>query len=101
MQYSVVRYSELKENSDFRIDAEYFYPEFIRVSELVNSKKNAIFADYSKFIKKGCFDMSPENYSNDIDSIPFIRSGDMKNIFFNDDVVRINQESHKKELKTE
>jgi cell division septum initiation protein DivIVA len=39
------------ENSDFRIDSEYFYPEFIRVIELVNSKKNAIFANYSKFIK--------------------------------------------------
>jgi hypothetical protein len=101
MQYSVVRYSEIKENSDFRIDAEYYYPEFIRVMDLINSKKNTPFINYSIFIKKGCFDMSPENYSDHVNAIPFIRSGDMKNIFFNDDVVKITQESHKKELKTE
>ena len=101
MQYSIVRYSEVKKNSDFRIDAEYFYPEFIRVMDLINSRKNTPFIHYCSFIKKGCFDMSPESYLDHINAIPFIRSGDMKNIFFNDDVVKITPESHKKELKTE
>lgn len=33
MQYSVVNYKTVKENSDFRIDAEYFLPEFIELEK--------------------------------------------------------------------
>lgn len=35
MQYSVVNYKTVKENSDFRIDAEYYHPEFLLNEKLL------------------------------------------------------------------
>jgi restriction endonuclease S subunit len=40
MQYSVVNYKTVKENSDFRIDAEYFWPDFLN-TELIIKKLNS------------------------------------------------------------
>ena len=37
MQYSIVDLSEVKENSDFRIDAEYYHPFFIKNGKTVNN----------------------------------------------------------------
>lgn len=37
MQYSIVNLSEVKENSDFRIDAEYYHPFFIKNGKTVNN----------------------------------------------------------------
>ena len=39
MQYSIVYYSEVLKNADFRFDAEYYHPEFIENSKLISSSK--------------------------------------------------------------
>ncbi len=41
MQYSVVNYKTVKENSDFRIDAEYFQPKYEEIIEAVKKYKPA------------------------------------------------------------
>ncbi len=40
MQYSVVNYKRVKENSDFRIDAEYYRQYFFNLLNKINNKKN-------------------------------------------------------------
>ncbi len=45
MRYSVVNYSEIKNTFDFRIDAEYWHPDFIRNSQFV-SKDNPKIRDF-------------------------------------------------------
>lgn len=42
MQYSIVNYKTVKENSDFRIDAEYYHPEFLKIEEGLSFKKHDI-----------------------------------------------------------
>ena len=41
MQYSVVQYSEAVENSDFRIDAEYWHPQYLKVENLIQDNRNS------------------------------------------------------------
>lgn len=38
MQYSIVNLSEVRENSDFRIDAEYYHPFFTKNANLINDE---------------------------------------------------------------
>ena len=45
MQYSVVNLSEVKNNSDFRIDAEYWKPEIRNIKTLLNKWNNCCFGD--------------------------------------------------------
>ena len=43
MQYSIVNYKTVKENSDFRIDSEYFRPEYLELEkELLDYRCNSI-----------------------------------------------------------
>jgi hypothetical protein len=62
MQYSIVNLKTVKENSDFRIDAEYFEPSYQKLEKFLSSKETKDLNDYSVFIKKGIFDISPNNY---------------------------------------
>ena len=38
MQYSIVNLSEVRKNSDFRIDAEYYHPFFTKNANLINDE---------------------------------------------------------------
>ena len=39
MQYSIVNLKTVKENSDFRIDAEYYRPDYLEFLNQINLKK--------------------------------------------------------------
>ncbi|MEW6408146.1 MAG: restriction endonuclease subunit S [Patescibacteria group bacterium] len=52
MQYSVVNYKTVKENSDFRIDAEYFHPVYLRDDLLVAKFQNMPLGEFA-FITDG------------------------------------------------
>lgn len=78
MKYSIVNYKTVKENSDFRIDADYFRPDFLNSLELVNSHKNSILSEISN-INGGKRLPLNENFSDD--GIPYIRAEDVKNGF--------------------
>ncbi len=78
MQFSIVNYKTVKENSDFRIDAEYFKPEFLNSLELVKSHKYSILTDISN-VNGGKRLPLGENFSNE--GIPYIRAEDVKNGF--------------------
>lgn len=50
MQYSVVNYKTVKENSDFRIDGEYYHPAILSRLNLLEGKNNEPLNDLVKFI---------------------------------------------------
>jgi restriction endonuclease S subunit len=78
MQYSVVNYKTVKENSDFRIDADYFKPEFLNSLELVTSRENSMLSEISN-VNGGKRLPLGENFSDE--GIPYIRAEDVKNGF--------------------
>lgn len=101
MKYSIINLEKIYQTKDFRTDPEYWHPKYLSVFQKLNSKKNVFFEHYCTFIKKGCFDMPPSNYTVSR-GIPFIRSGDMKNCFLDEEsIVFITNQAHMKELKTE
>lgn len=53
MQYSIVNYKTVKENSDFRIDAEYYHPIYLVIHEKIKSKNNVLFFSKIKKISSG------------------------------------------------
>ena len=52
MQYSVVNYKSVKENSDFRIDADYYHPVYLREDYLVSKFQNVPLGEFT-FITDG------------------------------------------------
>lgn len=78
MQYSVVNYKTVKENSDFRIDADYFRPNFLNSLDLVTSHENLMLSEISN-VKGGKRLPLGENFSDE--GVSYIRAEDVKNGF--------------------
>lgn len=53
MQYSVVNYKTVRENSDFRIDADYYHPTCLDIHEKIKSKDGVLFFSKVKIISSG------------------------------------------------
>jgi len=98
MQYSIVNYKTVKENSDFRIDAEYFYPEFLRNEKLFRKHKVVYFNKNFVDIK---FGTTPKGAHFQESGIPFVRSQNFSNGFIDDrDLVYIKKENHLEQIKS-
>ena len=94
---------ELKNLWDgFRFDSEYYLKEYVQLDDLLQKNGGNVFENYTTFIKKWIFDISPDHYVEQ-DWVPFIRSWDLKDIFIssNNEIIQIDKESHQKEIKTE
>jgi type I restriction enzyme S subunit len=52
MQYSVVNYKTVKENSDFRIDAEYYHPEKIISLKILKNNSDLVLSNIVLSVKK-------------------------------------------------
>src|SRR3989338_4648448 len=50
MQYSVVNYKTVKENSDFRIDGEFYHPIILNRLNLLDLKQNDLLGNLAKFV---------------------------------------------------
>ena len=79
MQYSIVNYKTVRENPDFRIDAEYFKSEYLEVEKKLKNTKN-------NEIKNG---VDFRNYEEE-GQIYYIRTADIKCDGFQETAVRIN-----------
>lgn len=53
MQYSIVNLSEVKQNSDFRIDAEYYHPLFLEMEKNIKKHKYDTIGNYIDLITDG------------------------------------------------
>ncbi len=52
MQYSVVNYKTVKENSDFRIDADYYHPQKLNSLRILKNNSNIFLEDFILSVKK-------------------------------------------------
>lgn len=50
MQYLIVNYKTVKENSGFRIDAEYYHPTISERLNLLDNKQNDLLENLVKFV---------------------------------------------------
>lgn len=96
LDISIVELQKLWTN--IRLDSD-FYSQSFATSD--NTKIYREFIEFTDFIKKGIFDISPSNYVEN-GWVPFVRSGDLKDVFvWAEWMIKINEESHKSEIKTE
>lgn len=70
MNFSIIQKSQLE--GAMRIDPDYYQSEFIEMANMINQNRNAELRDLTVWIKKGIFDLSPDNYRDG--GIPFIRT---------------------------
>lgn len=52
MQYSIVNYKTAKENSDFRIDADYYHSVYLKEDNLVSKYKKISLGEFESEIEK-------------------------------------------------
>ena len=78
MKYSIVLKSTVTKNFDFRIDADYYNPEYLRLTKQIH-KKQYVFLEEKSCVKGGKRLPLGENFSNE--GVPYIRAEDVKNSF--------------------
>lgn len=100
LEISEVMLSEaISITGDRRLDSEYYLKKYVHLDNVLKQKETIPFKDYCNFIKKGIFDLSPENYQTS--GIPFIRTSEIKNpqIDFSTTVF-IDTKTHRENCKT-
>jgi len=85
MQYSLVNYKTIKENLDFRIDAEYYHPVILNRLSLLNNKESDFLKNLVKFTV-GPFGstVKVEDYIDDSE-YRYIRNKDINDFVISDD----------------
>src|SRR3989344_5772023 len=71
--YSIIKKSELE--GAYRLDAEYYQPEYLELTKKIEHRNHKILSEVSVSIKKGIFDLNPDNYRDG--GIPFIRTSEI------------------------
>jgi restriction endonuclease S subunit len=61
---------------NYRFDSEYYQKKFVENEKILHQNKCDPFEDYTFFIRKGIFDLPPENYVEK--GIPLIRTTEIK-----------------------
>ena len=104
LEISEVMLSEAKSiTGDTRFDSEYYLKKYIHIDNLLKRKETLPFKEYCNYIKKGIFDLPPDNYKTS--GIPLIRTSEIKNpqIDFSTTVFideKVHLENHKTSLKS-
>ena len=96
MQYSVVTYKTVKENSDFRIDAEYFKPEYLEIENTLKRINSKFLRDYILEITGGATPLGA-NYSTM--GIPFLRVQNIMQNYFDDENIVFLSDKQDNEIK--
>ena len=79
MQYSIVYYSEVLKNADFRFDAEYYHPRCLDIHNKIKKKSGTVFFEKIKAISSG------KNLLQDISGkYKFIRTQNIRPILISD-----------------
>ena len=98
MVFSIIQKSQLEGAK--RLDAEYYQPEYLNIEAVLNNSIVEKIVELTDFVKKGIFDLSPNNYSQQ--GIPFVRVQNIKNGFLDEaNLSFIPEDIHDKEKKTE
>ena len=87
----------LEDNETFRFDSEFFKKEYFQFENKLKTKE---LGEFSLFIKKGLFNMSPLYYQKK--GVPFIRVSNCNNLFINkSNLVFLSEKIHKQNSKFE
>lgn len=85
MQYSVVNYKTVKENSDFRIDGEYFWPDFLKTETIIKKSNSQSVKSLSLDIRYG-LNIEPVYTETGIN---FIRAQNLKEYGIEGEILKI------------
>ena len=101
LEISIVKLSEsVSSTNETRWDSEYYLKDYIQNEKIIKRKNCYVFSDLCNFVKKGIFDLSPENYIDN--GVPFIRTSEIKEMTGNfSTTVFLDELVHKENLKTE
>ncbi len=95
MQYSVVKYSSLKNTPSFRLDAEYYHPKALIYEERINQACGTTLKKYGCEIVSGPFGSSLKSEAYLHAGIPFIRISDLRDWIIDDsELIYISKEDH-------
>jgi len=99
MQYSVVNYKTVRENSDFRIDSEFYHPAILERLNLLDNKPNDFLKNLVKFVV-GPFGstVTVDKYVKEAD-YRYIRNKDINDFLIDDDDPALIPENVYKPLK--
>ena len=81
MQYSVVNYKTVKENLSFRIDADFFRPDYLEILDKIQSKKHQSLKSKDHRVFSGPFGSFLKSESYKISGHPFIRISDIQDVY--------------------
>ena len=81
MQYSVVNYKTVKENSDFRIDADFFRPDYLEILNKLQSRKHQNLKNKDCRVFSGPFGSFLKSESYQETGHPFIRISNIKDVY--------------------
>ncbi len=79
MKFSIVNYSEIKDGSDFRFDAEYYHPDCLDIHKKIKSKEHVLF--FSKVKKIGSGKNLPQAENG---NYKFIRTQNVRPVLISD-----------------
>jgi len=85
MQYSVVNYKTVKENSDFRIDGEYYHPAILNRLNLLEGKNNETLNNLVKFVVGPFGSTVTVDKYVDESAYRYIRNKDVNDFVISDD----------------
>ncbi|MGA2417702.1 MAG: hypothetical protein ABSF55_00445 [Candidatus Staskawiczbacteria bacterium] len=97
--YSIIKKSQLE--GALRLDAEYYQPEYLNSVLKIKSQKSKPLKDFAEKVFSGPFGSTLKSESYRTEGIPFIRIGDISDIFINkNSLVYISPEEHKRIFST-
>jgi restriction endonuclease S subunit len=97
--FSIIQKSQLE--GAIRIDAEYYQPEFLELVSRIKSQESKLLKNYSDQVFSGPFGSMLKSESYRDEGIPFIRIGDISDIFISrENLVYISEEEHKRIFST-
>jgi len=97
--YSIIKKSELE--GALRLDAEYYQPEYLNINSKIKNQKSKLLKDFAEKIFSGPFGSTLKSESYQTLGIPFIRIGDIADIFVEkESLVYISPEENKRIFST-
>lgn len=78
LEISIIKYSKaFSTTGSSRWDSEYFLKQYVQIEQKLSRLETKSLQELSNFVKKGIFDLSPDNYLTD--GVPLIRTSEIKN----------------------
>jgi len=97
--FSIIQKSQLE--GAMRLDAEYYQPEYLELVSKIKSQKSKLLKNFSDQVFSGPFGSMLKSESYRDNGIPFIRIGDISDIFISrENLVYISEEEHKRIFST-